>query len=126
VVGEAHDAPFLQHPPGGVLDRLSRRLVDGVEHLVHRPADRLALGPAGELLRNRVHEDDTPADVGRDHGISDADEGHPQPLALPVELPARAPLGRDLPPQVLERAVELHERGQRGLLVHEAEHHDRR
>ncbi len=69
--------------------RLAAVLVDDPEHVLHRAPRRIRSGPAGELLRDRVHAQDTPVRADHQHRIADGVQSDGQ-VALAL---ARSGLG---------------------------------
>ncbi len=86
VIGECDDAPLVQRAQGGVFDRRPRRFVDDLKDIGQRPAHRLGLGPTGQTLGDGVQEDHATFGVGADHGVADAGQRDPQPLAFRKQL----------------------------------------
>ena len=71
VVGHRLTAAVRQRVDDRVDDGLTALLVDDVNNIVDRPADRLRLGPAGEALGQGIQAHHQPRGIGGDHRIAD-------------------------------------------------------
>ena len=85
VVGQPHDDAFLERSQGGVLDGLAGLLVDDLEDRFQGLAKCRVVGPASQLLCNRVEERDSAHRIGGDDCITDAGQRGAEPFALPVK-----------------------------------------
>ena len=68
--------PLAQAPHDGALACLARALIDHRQHVAHQPSLRLAVLPARQALRHRVHVVDAPFGVRGDHRIADRLQRH--------------------------------------------------
>ena len=85
VVREAHHLALLQHELDGALQLEARLLVDDMEDLRQRLAERLGLAPAGQPLGHGVHPGDAPGGVGGDDPVADGVQGGAALLLGPVQ-----------------------------------------
>lgn len=79
-IGELDDARFAQRPLGWISDRLAVDFVDDSKHLAEVSAAHLLLRPAGQGFRRSVDRLYSGIDVGGDHRVADARQGHVQQL----------------------------------------------
>src|SRR5205823_1161073 len=78
------------------LDRRTRRLVHDAEHFRTVAAADLIEPKPGQVLSDRVHENDAAANVACDHAITDALERLLEPFALLRDRLGRAPFCADV------------------------------
>ena len=80
VIGEPDDHALGQHAADRVGCLRAGVLVDDVEDLLDRAANRLLLRPPGQPLGDGIDSRDPPVFVGGEHGIADAVKGRRQIL----------------------------------------------
>jgi hypothetical protein len=82
VVGQRDGLLFAQDAGDDVLARRAGFLVDNAEDTLCRLAQDYALRPAGEGFGDGIEEGDLTLEVGHQHGVANAGEGHAEVLAL--------------------------------------------
>src|SRR5207302_2693421 len=81
-VGQADDVTLAEDAGDRALDDLPALLVhDAKDVRADLPAS-VGRAPPGQAFGDRIHEDDPPLSVGRDHGATDAFERAFQPFPL--------------------------------------------
>lgn len=78
VIRQADDAAFTQHPPDRVFHGMAGLLVDNAKHFFQRLTGRF-LFPAGQGLRDGVHQGDAALGIRDDDAIANAGQGGVQP-----------------------------------------------
>ena len=94
MIGKSDDAAGREYLVDRVDASNTGKLIDDVEHIGQRPSGTFRKIPSGQFLRNLVHEGDRAADVGGDHAVADAADGHQETLALLGEFYPRSSSGR--------------------------------
>ena len=86
VVAEVYGLAGGQHLVHGVLDGLARGRIDDGKDIPERQAPGIVDGPAGEILRHRVHARHPACRVGDDDGVTDTVQGLRQVVGLAVQF----------------------------------------
>lgn len=94
MIGKTDNRPFPEHLCNRAFNLPAGVLVDDIEYLRYGPPGGFRERPAGQVLRNRIHERDAAFDIGGDNRIAYARERGGETLLALAKV--RLPVGQSL------------------------------